>query len=287
MNGLPYYKAYPRDFLDGTAGMDFEVKGAYRILLDLIYMHGGRLVDEPRFIAGHLGCSVKKWNCLRSAILATGKIVASEGYLGNLRADKELDSLKSFQDKQRENGTKRSKNNGISKAMAEPNGSHTDTEPDTHTEGGSVFSKENPPPPSCAVAVGFFDDFRQAVGWSADRAPKGWTDKDLQAHVQRWAALGLTEERIISEASQSRSVHQAPPAKPQALDGWMQRAASKAQPPPPAVLLDPVQRMEMRAGWIRQGRAFAVRDVPPSEAREMLIRNLVTSDDLRRCQIYI
>lgn len=132
MNGLPYYKAYPRDFLDGTAGMDFEVKGAYRILLDLIYLHGGRLVDDPRFIAGHLGCSVKKWNGLRAAVIATGKIVVSGGYLGNLRADKELDSLKSFSDKQRENASHPRKNKGLAQATAKPKASHTesDTEAD-------------------------------------------------------------------------------------------------------------------------------------------------------------
>jgi len=130
MNGLPYYKAYPRDFLDGTAGMDFEVKGAYRLLLDLIYMHGGRLVDEPRFIAGHLGCSVKKWNSLRTAILATGKISVSGGYLGNLRADKELDSLKSFHDKQRENGSQPKRNKALAQATAQPKANHTEPEPE-------------------------------------------------------------------------------------------------------------------------------------------------------------
>ena len=93
MNGLPYYKAYPKDFFDGTAGMDFEVKGAYRLILDMIYMHGGRLVDDPRFIAGHIGCSVRKWNGLRSAVLATGKIVLTDGYLGNYRADKDRKSV--------------------------------------------------------------------------------------------------------------------------------------------------------------------------------------------------
>lgn len=133
MNGLPYYKAYPRDFFDGTAGMDFEVKAAYRLVLDLIYMHGGRLVDDSRFIAGQFGCSVKKWNGLRSAILATGKIVVENGYLGNLRADKELDSLKSFQTKQRENGSQPKKNNGLTKATAEPKANHTDTDTDTDT----------------------------------------------------------------------------------------------------------------------------------------------------------
>lgn len=132
MNGLPYYKAYPRDFFDGTVGMDFEVKAAYRLLLDMIYMHGGRLADDPRWISGQLGCSVKKWNGLRAAVLSTGKVIALDGYLGNLRADKELHSLKSFQDVQRKNGSQPKKINSLAKAMAEPPLSHT--EPDTDTE---------------------------------------------------------------------------------------------------------------------------------------------------------
>ena len=103
MNGLPYYKAYPRDFIEGTIGLDFETKAAYRLVLDLIYMQGGNLPDDARYIAGLLGCSVKKWNALRKTLIEAGKIVVKGEHLGNLRADKELETLGKFQDKQREN----------------------------------------------------------------------------------------------------------------------------------------------------------------------------------------
>ena len=73
MNGLPYYKAYPRDFIEGTIGMDFELKGAYRLVLDLIYMQGGQLADDARYISGLLGCTLKKWNSLRSKLIEMGK----------------------------------------------------------------------------------------------------------------------------------------------------------------------------------------------------------------------
>jgi uncharacterized protein YdaU (DUF1376 family) len=39
---LPYYKRFPRDFLDGTVGFTLEQKGAYSCVLDLIFMRGGR-----------------------------------------------------------------------------------------------------------------------------------------------------------------------------------------------------------------------------------------------------
>lgn len=131
MNGLPYYKAYPRDFIEGTIGMPFELKGAYRLLLDLIYMQGGRLPDDAKYISGLLGCSVRAWNKYRSDLIASGKIQADLGIISNFRADKELESLTSLQEKQREKASKPRKNNVLPLAVAQPKPSHTesDTEP--------------------------------------------------------------------------------------------------------------------------------------------------------------
>ncbi len=128
MNGLPYYKAYPRDFIEGTVGMPFEVKGAYRMLLDIIYMRAGDLPDDPRYIAGILGCSVRAWNGYRAALIDAGKIVIADGLISNFRADKELIILRSFQERQSENRTKPNKNKGLES----PRSNHT--EPDTDTE---------------------------------------------------------------------------------------------------------------------------------------------------------
>ncbi len=183
MNGLPYYKAYPRDFFEGTIGMDFEAKAAYRLLLDLIYMHGGRLVDDPRFIAGQLGCSVKKWNALRQGIVDAGKVSVSCGYLGNYRADKELDSLKSFQTKQRENGSKPKKNKHLAEAMAEPKANHTEPEPDTY--------KKNAP--------ARFSEFWEAYphkGAKKGKAP-------ALASYERAVKRGVPEQEIIDGAKRA------------------------------------------------------------------------------------
>jgi uncharacterized protein YdaU (DUF1376 family) len=113
LNGLPYYKAYPRDFIEGTVGIPFEVKAAYRILLDIIYMRGGELPDDPRYISGVLGCSARAWNKYRQALLDIGKIRIENGIISNLRADKELEILRSFQEKQSENRSRSNKNNDL------------------------------------------------------------------------------------------------------------------------------------------------------------------------------
>lgn len=128
MNGLPYYKAYPRDFVEGTIGMSFELKGAYRLILDLIYMQNGTLPDDARYISGHLGCSVKKWNALREKLIEAGKIYVSGDHLKNDRADKELETVGKYQDQQRQNRSRSNKNNDIQS----PSFDHT--EPDTDTD---------------------------------------------------------------------------------------------------------------------------------------------------------
>lgn len=128
MNGLPYYKAYPRDFIEATVGFSFEVKCAYRVIIDLIYMHGGRLRDDDRYISGQLGCSIRKWKSIRNQLIEIDKLNISQGFLSNNRADKELESLSKLQEKQRENAYCRNKNNDLQK----PWQSHT--EPDTYKD---------------------------------------------------------------------------------------------------------------------------------------------------------
>ena len=126
MNGLPYYKAYPRDFIEGTIGMPFEIKCAYRVVLDLIYMQGGELPDDARYISGLLGCSVRKWKSIRSVLVEAGKIQVSGEFLTNKRARKELETLAKLQDNQREKASRPRENNGLQ----QPRQSHPEPEPE-------------------------------------------------------------------------------------------------------------------------------------------------------------
>jgi uncharacterized protein YdaU (DUF1376 family) len=126
VNGLPYYKRYPRDFIEGTIGMAFELKGAYGLVLDLIYMQGGKLPDDARYISGLLGCTVRKWTALRDGLVSAGKIQPIDGYLTNYRAVSELETLAKLQDKQRENASGPRK----TKDLQKPRLHHTEPEPD-------------------------------------------------------------------------------------------------------------------------------------------------------------
>jgi len=248
MNGLPYYKAYPRDFIEGTIGMSFEVKAAYRLVLDLIYMQGGNLPDDARYISGLLGCTVRKWGSLRKALIATGKITATNGYLTNKRAVIEIETVAKFQEKQSENRRGSNKNKGLQK----PRSIHTDTDTDTDIDGGggSARAREadpqeppDPPPPEqehaereqALVAMGHDPTGLTAsgriVGSQADMAEK-----------RRWADLGLSHEQQIAVIREVMAAKRdGPPINFRYFTGAMQRLAGELARAPlaPAIPTEP------------------------------------------------
>lgn len=192
MNGLPYYKRYPRDFIEGTIGMGFEMKAAYGLVLDLIYMQGGNLVDDPRYIAGQLGCSVRKWTGLRAALIDAGKLIVRDGRIGNYRADKELETLGKYQDKQSEN---RSRPNKI-KGLQSPPSNHT--EPDTDKE-------------PTANAVG-----KKKSSRAVCQMPDDWV---LTKALGEWAvSQGFTPDEVRAEASKFETHHRAKGSRFKAWD---------------------------------------------------------------------
>lgn len=84
MSARPWYKRYPSDFIGGTLDLSFEAKGAYSILLDLMYDKGrGVIPDDSAWIARVLGCSTRKWNQLREQLIEAGKIEVREGEIVN------------------------------------------------------------------------------------------------------------------------------------------------------------------------------------------------------------
>lgn len=240
LNGLPYYKAYPRDFFEGTRGMGLELKGAYRLLLDLIYMHGGTLEDDARFIAGTLGCSVKKWNLMRAELIKMGKISFSDNSLRNLRADKELEMLRRFQDKQSKNATPSNKNNDLPDAMAAPKVSHTEPEPEEERkkeeqQDAREAVPASPPPenPTDWTPDHLLDEVMAAVGLRSGRIPTHWMPPAATVHVWRWVTdLKLSPDSIIAATRESRKRHREAPTGPKALDGVMTRLAGEIANPP-------------------------------------------------------
>ena len=183
MNGLPYYKAYPRDFIEGTVGMSFELKAAYRLVLDLVYMQGGDLPDNSRYIAGLLGCSVRKWNGFRDELLSLGKLRVSGEFLTNDRAVIELESLRKVQEKLSENRSRPNKNNNLQSQR-----SHH-TEPDTEPE-----VKEDTNVSSKKRATRLPENWLLPKDWGEWAVCEGWPEEVVRIEAEKfrdyWIGVG-------------------------------------------------------------------------------------------------
>lgn len=181
---LPYYKRFPRDFLEGTIGLSFETKGAYAIVLDLIYMRDGRLPDDARYIAGQLGCSVRKWTAILADLVAAGKLHVADGVISNFRADYLTEESRKYQDKQAEIAGKPRKN----KPLRQPQASQPEPEPEPEKkeEAKASLSPEATKPPKARVYPEAFE-----AAWKAYPHHKGRSSKPNAAAV--WAKLPADE----------------------------------------------------------------------------------------------
>ena len=75
----------------------------------------------------------------------------------------------------------------------------------------------------------FFAELLTVLGLDPNGTlPAWWQGWPAKTHVRRWVDdLGLTEDRIIETASETRRDHPAPPDGPKALDRAMERAAKR------------------------------------------------------------
>ena len=88
-----WYKRDGAAFIEGTMGLTLEEKGAYSLCLDLIYTNGGPIRDDARWLAGVCGVSIRKWNRIRAALVAGGKLFEQGGRLMNARAAAEIEQF--------------------------------------------------------------------------------------------------------------------------------------------------------------------------------------------------
>ncbi|SLN76315.1 helix-turn-helix domain-containing protein [Roseisalinus antarcticus] len=75
----------------------------------------------------------------------------------------------------------------------------------------------------------FFAELISALGFAANATlPAWWQGWPARTHVRRWIdELGLSEDRIVEVATETRRDHPAPPDGPKALDRAMERAARR------------------------------------------------------------
>lgn len=106
MSARPWYKRFPADFIAGTLQLSLEEKGAYSMILDLIYDRGGPIPDDSQWIARVCGCSVRRWNQIKEKLISENKIYTAAGLISNRRADKQSKTEEKEHEKLSINGEK-------------------------------------------------------------------------------------------------------------------------------------------------------------------------------------
>ena len=109
---MPWYRRFPKDVVNAGIGLPFDERLTLAILVDLVHMYDGRLPDDPGYIAGLLGCSVRRWKTIREALISRGKIAANGGFISISHVDLELETSK-FREKQAENCRRGNKDKGL------------------------------------------------------------------------------------------------------------------------------------------------------------------------------
>jgi len=146
----------------------------------------------------------------------------------------------------------------------------------------------------------FFAELLSALGFDADQAlPVWWQGWSARQHVQRWIDhLGMSQDRILAVARETREAHPAPPDGPKALDRFMERAAqrdaqdaaascrvrktkrsSKAQGTPPPC---PDELAAFYAAKVNSDEYLPPSMISNAICEAMLARRLVTADRLRQ-----
>jgi len=194
VSARPWYRRFGSDFIAGTLGLTLEEKGAYSLILDLIYDHGGPIADDPRYIAGVCGCSVRKWTTIRTALIHAGKIVLGEGTISNSRAEFELETDAKTARKLAENGAKggnkraenqagRNENNNLDEAGLKHRAPVQNPEPEKKKEGATHPSK-------------------RARKTHLTSLPDDWQPDE--ADFDYGAGIGLTRRQIADRAEDMR-----------------------------------------------------------------------------------
>ena len=149
------------------------------------------------------------------------------------------------------------------------------------------------------VSDDFFAELLTALGLKANATlPAWWQGWPAKLHVQRWIDdLGLTEDRIIEVATESRGDHPNPPDGPKALDRFMERAAQRdaqaaasgsgrsakrSRKPQVKPMLSPDELAKFYADIVNSDKFLPPSMISNAMCGAMLTRRLVTTERLRQ-----
>lgn len=186
-----WYKREPAKALRGVQGMPFEVIGCYFVILDLIYLYGGSIANDPRWIAGQGKASTKSVQAWIRQLIEAGRLIEIDG---RLHDEKALTTLRERADRTstaQKSGALGGRQKALNSAAAQENNDLGLANATPREREKRDTEKE----PSGSSSVGAAAPKKRAV-----RCPDAWQPKPLPADIVANLALmppGF-EERELS-----------------------------------------------------------------------------------------
>lgn len=121
MSERPFMQLYVSDYLGDTHHFTTEQHGAYLLLLMSMWLHKGKLPNDPKILSKIAHVSLTRWNTISPAILELCQV--SDATISQKRLQTELKKLSTRSEKNRESGAlggraKALKNNNVTLANA-------------------------------------------------------------------------------------------------------------------------------------------------------------------------
>lgn len=169
--------------------LTLEERGAYNTCLDLVYEREGPIPDDARWLAGWMGCSVRKWTALRAALIIKGKIfeiiLNGTPSLMNERAVIELENQSERSRVLSENGAKGGRTRAENEAKDNKNNAPEQAPVKLSTVTSTETGTEEPTTINAGDWRRMLDEAKAAAGEAADfTRPAMLHAADLRALVE-------------------------------------------------------------------------------------------------------
>jgi len=255
-------------------------------------MHRGKLPNDPHYISGMIGITVKKWNSISDFLVQKGKISRENHFISNFRATFEVEKLAVFSGKQAKNATGSNKNKDLTKAKPKPKSSHCALKPEPEPEEErSLFAKANRKNPELVSVPKKKQGPEQFEKWWNECYPHPHNRKQNRAGAfKKYSAVlrsGVSEDDLLA-AARAYGPYCAKVSKQPRLplvwlnqSGWADAETSKTHSADEIAEAARTRNAEA----IKKQQDYLTQNISPSDAREMIRLGLVSEAECDAAKI--
>ena len=204
-HGADWYQREPVAYLGGVQGLTAKEHAVYAVVLDLIYLHGGSVNNDPSWISGWI--SDMGSHATRKAIqslVERGKLVIEGDQLTQKRAKTQAKTKENVRETRRESGKKGGVNSGKSRSAASKNNNLCEA---------SASTREDKRREENTIPIGMDGDAVELV-WGPCRewlVSKGVPDRQARSLIGKWLRTSGGAEGVLAACREAWSARTGDP----------------------------------------------------------------------------